>query len=423
MIVKNEQEFLEKCLESVKEIADEIIIIDTGSKDKTLDIAKKFNAKIFKTKWEDDFSKARNLSLEKATGDWILVLDADETISKKDLSRIKELIAKAPDEILGFMLIQRSYIDNSKFPKWVSSERDAYEESKPYSGWIYSGITRIFRNKPEIRFEYPVHETVKESIKRANGKIAVANIPIHHYGKIRDGDIVNKKSELYLELGKKKLKENPNGKFYYELGIQAQVLGKDDEAEECFKKAIELKPELSGPYINLGSLYSRQKKFQKALDIMKKALPIAENNSDLHNNLGIAYEKLNDKKSAFESYKKSITLNPRNTEALINVSRILFQAGEHEAVKKLLSRVLQLNPKEYHAHNVIGVICQLAGDIDDSIEHFKKSIEIRENPEAMMNLGYAYITQKKNKEAKNIFENLLKMNYSIEEVKKVLDRI
>ena len=78
MIVKDEEQHLENCLNSIKELADEIIIVDTGSKDKTKEIAGKFTNKVYDFKWNDDFSEARNFSLSKATKDWILVLDADE---------------------------------------------------------------------------------------------------------------------------------------------------------------------------------------------------------------------------------------------------------------------------------------------------------------------------------------------------------
>src|SRR3989338_4807092 len=205
MIVKNEADFLEQCLNSVKEIADEIIIVDTGSTDSTKEIAKKFNAKIIEHKWNNDFSEARNISLQNAAKDWILVLDADETISKEDLSRIKILIKNK--EYDGYMLIQRTYTNDSSSQKWVASKNDAYEESKPYAGWIYSGITRLFRNKENMRFEYHVHETVMNAIKKAKGKIGITQIPIHHYGKVRSKGYVEQKSNLYLELGKRKIDE------------------------------------------------------------------------------------------------------------------------------------------------------------------------------------------------------------------------
>src|SRR3990167_648830 len=92
MIVKNEEKYLGQCLNSVKEIVNEVIITDTGSTDKTKEIAKKFKAKIFDFKWNDDFSEARNESLKHATKEWILVLDADEIINRDDLNKIKEIV-------------------------------------------------------------------------------------------------------------------------------------------------------------------------------------------------------------------------------------------------------------------------------------------------------------------------------------------
>src|SRR3989344_364212 len=83
MITKNEEQFLEQCLNSVKELVDEIIIVDTGSTDKTTEIAGKFTDKIYDFKWCDDFSAARNESLKHATKNWILVLDADEQLDQK----------------------------------------------------------------------------------------------------------------------------------------------------------------------------------------------------------------------------------------------------------------------------------------------------------------------------------------------------
>jgi len=118
MIVKNEEHFLEQCLNSVKDLVDEIIIVDTGSTDRTKEIAKKFNAKIFDFEWIDDFSKARNESLKNATGDWILVLDADETISSQNHQRIKDAIQS---EAAGFLLVHQNYTNDSSAAGWTPS--------------------------------------------------------------------------------------------------------------------------------------------------------------------------------------------------------------------------------------------------------------------------------------------------------------
>ena len=111
MIVKNEEGHLGQCLVPVNGILDEIIIVDTGSTDKTKEIAKKFGAKIFDFKWIDDFSAARNSAISHSTKDWILMVDADEVIEKEDLEKIKNLIEN-PGDFAGFALRQRSYISN-----------------------------------------------------------------------------------------------------------------------------------------------------------------------------------------------------------------------------------------------------------------------------------------------------------------------
>ena len=84
MIVKNEENYLPNCLNSIKDIVDEIIVVDTGSTDKTVDIAKSFGAKVYYFPWRNNFSEARNESLKYATKDWILILDADDELSPKN---------------------------------------------------------------------------------------------------------------------------------------------------------------------------------------------------------------------------------------------------------------------------------------------------------------------------------------------------
>ena len=103
MIVKNEEKVLKRCLDSVKNIVDEIIIVDTGSTDKTKDIAKKFTKNIYDFKWIDDFAAARNYSFSKATKEYIMWLDADDVILKKDrekLLKLKENLDRSTDMVL-----------------------------------------------------------------------------------------------------------------------------------------------------------------------------------------------------------------------------------------------------------------------------------------------------------------------------------
>jgi len=190
LIVRDEEEKLEFFLNDVKDFVDEIVIIDTGSKDNTKKIAKKFG-KVYDFRWNDDFSDARNFSVSKATKDWILVLDPDEVIDEKDLIKIKDITKNNKKDIMGYRLIQETYYKNK-----IISIR---------------GICRLFKNDKRIRFVYPIHETVRESIKKI-GKIGKTGIIINHYPKT-DKD----KKDYYLKLLDKKKKNFPESSVDKEI--------------------------------------------------------------------------------------------------------------------------------------------------------------------------------------------------------------
>jgi len=193
MIVKDEEASLKECLSPIKDLLDEIIIVDTGSSDRTKDIAKSFTDKVYSFKWSDDFSSARNLSISRASKSWILVLDPDENISKHDLIKIKGILSSCKDkDILGYRLIQNSYHDGR-----VISVR---------------GICRVFRNAPEIRFDYPIHETVRESIKKLGGRIGKTGIAIRHHPKLS-----REKTRYYLQLLNTKKEMFPDSKADKEI--------------------------------------------------------------------------------------------------------------------------------------------------------------------------------------------------------------
>ncbi len=106
MIARNEENNLVNCLSKVGSLVDEIIVVDTGSTDKTKDVAKIFGAKVFDFKWNNNFSDARNFSLSKATGDWILILDADEVISPKDHDRMRKLVKEGGEKTYNCLFLR-----------------------------------------------------------------------------------------------------------------------------------------------------------------------------------------------------------------------------------------------------------------------------------------------------------------------------
>ena len=144
MILKNEEDWVEKAISSVISLVDEVILVDTGSTDKTLDRAARFNPRIIKAEWTDHFGDARNISLEEANCSWILVLDADECISGTDIALMKKAVSGKAD---GFQLIQRNYVHQNQVHGWEANNSD-YEEGRPYPGYVDNPLIRLFRNDP-----------------------------------------------------------------------------------------------------------------------------------------------------------------------------------------------------------------------------------------------------------------------------------
>ena len=205
MIVKNEAEHLARCLQSVKPVVDEIIVVDTGSTDHTTDIAKAYGAKVLSIKWQRDFSAARNHGIAHASGAFILILDADEMLSSQDYKKFKALVSEAASSTAAYSIVTRNYTHLMNPIGWVPND-GSYAQEEAGSGWCPSEKVRFFPNDPRFRFEYPVHEVVGPTLQRAGLAIKKCSISIHHYGKLNTQKN-SLKNEAYFDIGLKKLDE------------------------------------------------------------------------------------------------------------------------------------------------------------------------------------------------------------------------
>lgn len=340
MIVKNEEKFLEQCLLSVKDLVNEIIVVDTGSSDKTKEIALKFTDKIFDFNWCDDFSAARNVSLKHATCDWILVLDADETISKKDCDVVKQLVETADSNTSAFYLTQRNYNNNSATVNWNSSKDDKYLESKVALGFVANPTVRLFRRG--IFFERRVHETVT-NLAEKKGKVLVSPVQIHHYG-LLDKEILSKKMEFYEKIQIKKASEDNDFWSYYELGRDYLIRSKVDLALENIKKSIDLNKDFFDSWFILGNIYQRKNNLELAKKSFLKSLDINKNHAAAHYNLGIINFKLEDFTCAINNFINSISIQPKNAAAHYNLGLSFYKAGNHNKAKMAFENAIELNP-------------------------------------------------------------------------------
>ncbi len=236
MIVKNEAYFLDECLRSARPYVDQIVVLDTGSTDASIEIARHLADVVEGFDWVDDFSAARNASLALASGEWILVLDADERISQEDFALIHRTIASTEKD--GFYCIQRNYDNNPNMRNWLPvTHPDPL--AKQYRGYDANLILRLFRNLPGIRYSGVVHEIVDVSIPELRrGSLQVA---LHHY---IDEDPTKPKVQRqlrYLALLEAALAEKPNGRYCRQAGAVSMYHLKDyARAADYFLQALAL---------------------------------------------------------------------------------------------------------------------------------------------------------------------------------------
>ncbi|KKQ55400.1 MAG: glycosyl transferase [Candidatus Woesebacteria bacterium GW2011_GWC1_38_13] len=179
IITLNEEKYLEKCLQSVKGIADEIVVVDSGSTDKTLDIAKKFSAKVYFRKF-DNYANQKNYAVEKCTGDWILSMDGDEEIEDDLLKEVKSEILNPKSEINGYSIPRKNII----FGKFIR-----------YTRWQPELDRHIWLWKKDLgKWMGDVHEEVV--VEGRVGKLKHAKIH-HQYETVRDFfEMMNRYSEI-----------------------------------------------------------------------------------------------------------------------------------------------------------------------------------------------------------------------------------
>jgi glycosyltransferase involved in cell wall biosynthesis len=334
MIVRNEAERLGQCLLSIYPFVREIVIVDTGSTDRTRDIAAAFGALIYDVPWTDDFSAARNFSISKATGDWILALDADEVVAEKDLDAFRELITSSTsDTAYGF--VTRNYVTDFNTIGW-SPNTGAYAREEAGCGWFPSTKVRLFPRREEVRFEYPIHEIVENSLKRAGITVRSSGIPIHHYGKLnRDQDLV--KGETYYLLGRKKLAEMmDNPKFIAELAIQGSGLGRDDEALDLWRQVARLEPGNADAYMNISALLIRLGRYREALEAANRARDLSPCSGGVLYNCAICEIFCDDLNEAISDLDRLLRYVPEYVPALaLLAAAYMFKQRQPEGAKIL----------------------------------------------------------------------------------------
>ncbi|MDX6727619.1 MAG: hypothetical protein QOK49_2424, partial [Baekduia sp.] len=207
MIVKDEADMLPRCLAAVREFVDELIVVDTGSTDATVEIAESFGARVLHHEWTGDFAAARNVSLDAATGDWLLYLDADEVLVEGDGPRLRELLGHTWRE--GFFLTETNHVGDLEDGAAVTHN-----------------ALRLFRNRESYRFEGRVHEQFAHHLPSLPERVVPSQVRVEHFGYLGAVRDAKEKSRRNLELLQRQLREGVDTPFlHFNLGSERAAAG------------------------------------------------------------------------------------------------------------------------------------------------------------------------------------------------------
>jgi glycosyltransferase involved in cell wall biosynthesis len=220
LIVKDEEANLPECLGSAAGLADEVVVIDTGSRDRTREVAARAGARVFEFPWVDDFAAARNESLRHARGDWVLWLDADDRIDGSDRRKLRDLLNGLGNE-------NAAYVMKCLCVAGPTGEGETVVDH-----------VRLFRNDPRVRWEYRVHEQILPSIRRTGGEVRWSDVVIRHVGYC-DPALRRRKLERDVRLLRLEDAARPDDPFtLFNLGSVYYELGQVSEALPLLKRSL-----------------------------------------------------------------------------------------------------------------------------------------------------------------------------------------
>jgi glycosyltransferase involved in cell wall biosynthesis len=235
MVVRNEERNLPKCLDSVRDLAGEFIVVDTGSTDATPRIAADYGAQVIPFDFTFvDFGAARNRALAFASRRWILMLDADETLERAGVPMMETLMSRGDN--VGYFLERHNH------------RADAAASTKDYA-------VRLFPNRPQHRYRGRVHETIDGSILAGGGRLQQTSIRIDH-NFASDPEARRRKNQQYLEILQEEIAADPSDDSRLDfLAAEYHQLERFNEATEILERIVCLRPRDARAHMFLGTYH------------------------------------------------------------------------------------------------------------------------------------------------------------------------
>ncbi|MCA1817349.1 MAG: glycosyltransferase [Acidobacteria bacterium] len=351
MVVKNEELMIGHGLDSVRGLADEVVVVDTGSTDRTVEKAREAGARVIDHHWDGSLGKARNAYLRAACGDWVLVLDGDETIARSDLAKIRRLVERRG--VIGYCLAVRNYTnDYDLMWNWHPNDRSYPREEKLSSchGWMKTQPLRLFRNFRDLRYAEgsSVHTSPISSLRKHRGRIENQDdVVVHHFQYLKGGDgFISRKQRLRLEGEINHLKQFP-GDPHACLNVAKTLFAekRDEEALKYLSRAVKLDASFHDAYQLWGMIEIENGRMNLAEKRLRQAVRINSASADAWALLGVALVEACRFREAMRALKKAISLRPQHLLAHNSLGVLYEELGMYGEARGQYRTALELHPK------------------------------------------------------------------------------
>jgi tetratricopeptide (TPR) repeat protein len=284
MIARNEAEYLEECLQSVQGVVDEIVLVDTGSTDATPQIAERYGATVIRAEWQNDFAAARNIALQHATGDWILVLDADERLTPES---------------------KQAILNAARCPQFVGYYLEILNEIRAGDYFVHR-LVRLFRRVPYARWEGAIHEQIIPSLVSRKGRIATVAAQVRHLGYNQEVMRRRDKAQRNIEIILRELEKDPDDLFHkFNLANTYFSMGDYEQAAYWAEQTC---PYLRGDEDFAGQIWAdwvesltNLERYEQALQVGADALARGIDHPMVHYTLAAVYARMGCAQKSLES--------------------------------------------------------------------------------------------------------------------------
>ena len=396
MIVRDEAQNLRPCTEHIRQVASEIVVVDTGSKDDTIRVATDLGARVLMHEWRDDFADARNVSLAHASGDWMLWLDADDRMAEAGCRRLAELI-QAPQDRAFFLIL----------------------DDVAASGASQCYQMRVVPNLPGIQFRGAVHEELLTSVDRLGLTLVHSDVRVRHTG-YEDERVTQRKTERNRRLLERRLADAPDDpmvRYYYgltfaegnppramaelervvvrliqdshynelyrhtvfALGGIYEANGRVDTAIRAYETLLSTCPGYAIGHFLMGRAFIRERRFREAAPHLEAAvhsgirpysfpLDLDGIRSKLHIALAMCLEAEGALDAAVVEAKKGLSFTPDSASAALGTAKLLLRAGQADASRRQVDDVLEREPDNAEALGLRARIAVDQGDLAGACE-------------------------------------------------------